>query len=513
MKQKILAAMLACALLLTACGGTNPGTQPVETRPGETTRQPETTQPVETTPPIQTEPVQTEPAIAEDALSRLRSDMKAPVAATAYLGYWDESVAETPAQYLMQAFPNYWASNSYLGEIDRLVGNYGTLYCVVPTRPDAKVTVNLVSGEGKFPYDCQENLFSGSGEPFFLLNMVGGDSMLEVIVEESDGRKLYWYPAWGEFQCEGTKMAAHSLLADFTIYEDLSQVDTAGADAALEALRADLTEPALAVAYLGDWDPNVSKYYKDHIQEIYPGFWAANDYLSSTVVSYGNYGGIYCVVPRSEEMTVSVNLVSREGGYPYAFEAKFCEKQPGTPFYVLTEYTDDTMLEVVITDTDGQTLRWYPLWSETHADTEFIEPSGRLADFTPPSERTLRQERMAEGWRIPELDELEGRFWISYSYPYGLDLLGENHAAIYDVNPDGSFDQAYDGLWSYSDGYLYLEMAPCIGTDNGHFICAVPILLDPWGYGDLWLGRGEDGSALPYFPEHVDADELMPTVG
>ena len=120
---------------------------------------------------------------------------------------------------------------------------------------------------------------------------------------------------------------------------------------------------------------------------------------------------------------------------------------------------------------------------------------------------------MAEGWRIPELDELEGSFWLSYQYPYGLDLLGENHAAIYDVNPDGSFDQAYDGLWSYSDGYLYLEMAPCIGTDNGHFICAVPILLDPWGYGDLWLGRGEDGFALPYFPEHVDADELMPTVG
>ena len=127
MKRKILAAALACTLLLTACGGTNPGTQPVETRPGETTRQPETTQPVETTTPAQTEPQQTEPVLAEDALSRLRADMKAPMAATAYLGYWDESVAQSPAQYLMQAFPNYWASNSYLGEIDRLVGNYGTL--------------------------------------------------------------------------------------------------------------------------------------------------------------------------------------------------------------------------------------------------------------------------------------------------------------------------------------------------------------------------------------------------
>ena len=216
MRSKILAAMLACALLLTACGGTNPETQPVET-----TQPPETTQPVETTTPAQTEPQQTEPVLAEDALSRLRSDMKAPMAAIAYFGYWDESVAQSPAQYLMQAFPNYWASNSYLGKIEQLVGNYGTLYCVVPTLPDAKVTVNLVSGEGKFPYDYQETLFTGSGEPFFLLNMVGGDSMLEVIVEENDRRKLYWYPAWGEFQCEGTKMAAHSLMADFTIYEDL----------------------------------------------------------------------------------------------------------------------------------------------------------------------------------------------------------------------------------------------------------------------------------------------------
>ena len=33
MKRKILAAALACALLLTACGGTNPETQPVETAP------------------------------------------------------------------------------------------------------------------------------------------------------------------------------------------------------------------------------------------------------------------------------------------------------------------------------------------------------------------------------------------------------------------------------------------------------------------------------------------------
>ena len=76
MKRKILAAALACALLLTACGGTNPETQPVETRPGEITQPPETTQPLETTTPAQTEPVQTEPVIAEDALSRLRSDTK-----------------------------------------------------------------------------------------------------------------------------------------------------------------------------------------------------------------------------------------------------------------------------------------------------------------------------------------------------------------------------------------------------------------------------------------------------
>lgn len=88
----------------------------METSPGETTQPPENIQTAETTAPIQTEPV-----LAEDALSRLRSDMKAPMAAIAYFGYWDESVAETPAQYLMQEFPNYWASNSYLGEIDQLV--------------------------------------------------------------------------------------------------------------------------------------------------------------------------------------------------------------------------------------------------------------------------------------------------------------------------------------------------------------------------------------------------------
>jgi hypothetical protein len=384
---------------------------------------------------------------------------------------------------------------------------------VVPTLPEAKVTVNLVNSEGEFPYDCQAALYSGSGDPFFLLSMVDGESMLEVIITEPDGRKLYWYPIWGELQCEGTQMAAYSLLADITVYEDLPQANTAGADAALDALRAELTEPALAVAYFGEWDPNVSKHYKDHLREIYPKFWAANDYLDTTADSYGNYGSVYCVVPRSDEMTVSVNLVSREGRYPYAFESAFSPNEPGTPFYVLTEYTDETMLEVAITDADGQTVSWYPLWNETRADTQTIGPSSRLADFTPPSEQTLREQRMRDGWYVPKPDELEGRFWLSYQYPYGLDLLGEKHAVIYDVDPDGFFNQAYDGVWSYENGWLYLQMEPCADTGYEAFAGTFPILLDPWGYCDLWLGRGEDGFALPYFPEHMDADELMITVG
>ena len=144
MKKRIAALALSGALLLSGCGGgAAPDGTTVLTEPPV-----HTTAPTETTAPVQTVPPETEPVIADDPLSLLRADMKPHMAALGYLGYCDLEKYDSPMAYLQGEFPNYLASNAYLSGVSRVYGNYGSLYCVVPRDPNARVTVNHVKFEG-----------------------------------------------------------------------------------------------------------------------------------------------------------------------------------------------------------------------------------------------------------------------------------------------------------------------------------------------------------------------------
>lgn len=504
MKLKQILVATLCTVMLTGCGNTAPEPTPVPMQ---------TTVPnaaVETTLPIETIPV--EPTLqTEDALSRLRGDLKPPVAATGYLGYWSANSSEEPGTFVREAFPNYWASNSYLSEITDVYGEYGVLYCVVPRLPETEVTVNLVQ-YGDYPYGHLTNLDRRTGEPFWVLSMLErDDAMLEIIFTEPDGRTLVWYPIWGECHCEGTGLTAESLLVDFTIYDDPDQSDTAGSDGALVRLRDEMEAPLFAVATLAYWEPNHSESYRDYLMETYPVFWGENEYLHTITDSYGSYGSVYCVVPGREDLTVTVNTVSCDGVFPYQVEVAGESHANADPFFVLSEIEAGLMLEVVITAPDGERVYWYPSWNETQGDTSLLSPKTMLADFTPPSEMTARQTRLANGWYIPDFSEMETGCWLSYNFAYALDLLPEGQAVIYDVDYDGAYTKGYFGTWSYEDGYLTLQMQAVSG--DGGFEGSFPVLLDPYGYGDIWLGRADDGKAVPYFPDNIDGDDLSRTVG
>ena len=164
MKKRIAALALSGALLLSGCGGSDPGPETKPTEPVSTVTA------TETTAPVQTVPRETETVIADDALSLLRGDMKPHMAALGYLGYCDLENYDSPIEYLRGEFPNYLASNAYLSGVSRVYGNYGSLYCVVPRDPNARVTVNHVKFEGMYPYEHLQTIEADApGEPFFVL--------------------------------------------------------------------------------------------------------------------------------------------------------------------------------------------------------------------------------------------------------------------------------------------------------------------------------------------------------
>jgi len=62
----------------------------------------------------------------------------------------------------------------------------------------------------------------------------------------------------------------------------------------------------------------------------------------------------------------------------------------------------------------------------------------------------------------------------------------------------------YSGSWDYADGMLHLTLIPKSG--DGTFVDAsFPVLILD-GY--LWIGRNDDGIALPYFHADQQADTL-----
>ena len=513
MKTKSIIAAVLCTVLLCGCGGgAVPDGTTVPTEPPV-----HTTAPAETTAPMQTVPPETETVIADDSLSLLRADMKPHMAALGYFDHCDLEKYDSPVSYLRGEFPNYLASNAYLSGVSKVYGNHGTLYCVVPKDPNARITINHVKFEGMYPYEYLRTIESDiPGDPFFVLCIVDEETLLEVIITEPDGRTLRWYPALSELYCEGTRLTSSYLVANYDIYEDLPEADPNNADRALDILRADMTVPVAARAMLDLWDETSGKDPIEYAREIYPKFFAENEFLADVQKCYGGCGSIYCVIPRLPDTAVTVNVVSTDGEYPYKKLENLGEHADGEPFFVLSDLDESRMLEIIFTEPDGRTVSWYPYWNEVHGDTEIVYPDGLITGIPAPSERTFRDTLISYGWFVPELSQVDGTSWESRYYSYGLDLFSGGEATIYDITYDEDFNSiysvGYQGVWLFDNGYLTLTMLPEEGTGYDAFTGTYPLLLDP--YGDLWLGRSEaDGTALPYIPAGYEGDNLALTVG
>lgn len=214
------AAMLICCILLLMAGCTNPNKQPEAPTVGMTAEPEETTG-------------ATEPGVMDDAsLNSLRQAMvETPqIFAVAYFGYqdtWDSDIPVYPVEAIQAEAPQLCEDLPFLLNIpqERIVGEYGELYCIVPLDADATVAVSSGSwDEINEEYIYEESVyFSESGEPILLLcNNEGWEPDTQVFISGPSG-EMIWYPMLDDNDCPMSLWDdnGEELFWDFSPYREM----------------------------------------------------------------------------------------------------------------------------------------------------------------------------------------------------------------------------------------------------------------------------------------------------
>lgn len=219
-----LAASLLCCFLLFMAGCSEPIHPPEVPAVGSTTGQEET-------------PEATEPAPADDvSLTSLRQAMvETPqIFAVAYFGYHDTIDSDAPVdpfEVMREYAPQLCEDLPFLLNIpqERIIGEYGELYCIVPLDADATVAVSKGTWNSDSEvYLYEESLyFAQSGEPILLLcNNEGWEPNTQVCISGPSG-EIVWYPELDDNLCAMPLRDDNwdSLIYDFSPYREMLAAD------------------------------------------------------------------------------------------------------------------------------------------------------------------------------------------------------------------------------------------------------------------------------------------------
>ena len=148
----------------------------------------------------------------------------------------------------------------------------------------------------------------------------------------------------------------------------------------------------------------------------------------------GDFGELFCIVPRDEDAAVSINRgVWDDEKEAFVYEDVIYRGDSGAPVLLFCNsdgWAPDT--QVNVTCSDGSTVTWYPTMD---VDLRCIAPlrdddwNDLLWDFSPYAESLAKDYRefAAEGWEHPTEEDLIGVTWGYYSYLEG------NRKAAYQV--------------------------------------------------------------------------------
>jgi len=220
-KTRIFGALLSGILLLTA-GCADPTETPDTTTVPPTAAQEENTAAME----------QTDVASAEASLVSLRQAMvETPqLFAVAYFGYHDTMDSDAPVDpyaVMREQAPELCKDLPFLTEIpaERVIGNHGDLFCIVPLDEDATVAVSKGTwNETSEQYLYEKSLyFADSGEPILLFcNDAGFEPDTQMCISGPSG-EIVWYPQADDNLCAMPLRNDNwdDLLFDFSPYREL----------------------------------------------------------------------------------------------------------------------------------------------------------------------------------------------------------------------------------------------------------------------------------------------------
>ena len=262
-----------------------------------------------------------EPGAYDDSLDLLRQQMderqQDERLAVAYIGdiYGSLSDLAIPLRdWINDTAPGLCAQYTFVRNIpqERVVGDSGSLFCVVPRDPNATVAVNRVQwNEAKGGYETLEVLYrSESGDPILLfvsndLGTVPTDTT-ELLLTDSHPDTLSWYPIPGIVALPYDYENDRKLAYDFTFYSqegndgfgsDIGWTCPSGSQLTQEVWAWDghTDKPALATLELhanssqeGDWGSATFTwwYESDFVtpEEVYTGEWG--------LTGNGEYSGV-----------------------------------------------------------------------------------------------------------------------------------------------------------------------------------------------------------------------------
>ena len=186
-----------------------------------------------------------EPGAYDDSLDLLRQLLderqQDERLAVAYIGDIDGSLRDLALplrDWINDTAPGLCAQYTFIRNIpqERVVGDSGSLFCVVPRDPNATVAVNRVRwNEAKGGYETLEVLYrSESGDPILLfvsndLGTVPTDTT-ELLLTDSHPDTLSWYPIPGIVALPYDSENERRLAYDFTFYSQEGNDGDDGSD-------------------------------------------------------------------------------------------------------------------------------------------------------------------------------------------------------------------------------------------------------------------------------------------
>ena len=308
-------------------------------------------------------------------------------------------------------------------------------------------------------------------------------------------------------------------------------VDSEQAEASLALLRDSMAfgdRLAGAVAYLGYREQGDSTPLSDWMWENCCWMAAEMQFLMEIPperILGAGYGDLYCIVPRDEDTSLSVNHVRWESldydSWPMVDEILYRAEyaDPVLVFVNVEEWPEEPDKEIILVTNDGVEALWYPM---TDADGFPIVPADVdgfpvLLDFTiydagsaigdPGGEDPVGGE-----WWVPPTDW--GLAYTSWTCEHWFidiswgDSDPEYSGIInlyYQAEAGLEYDLAYSGVWRMEDDCLRLELSDGTGASvSGSF----PVLIAPSG--ETLHIQQERGTYYcpPFFAEGMAAMEL-----